>query len=142
MNEDEKWIQLTFDLAKKGISAHKFVGQADRQDKGLKQREQIEVLNKFKEGEFNILVSSQVAEEGIDIVETRAVIFFESIASELRKVQRSGRTARTKPGKIIFLLTKGTRDEAYYWSAHRKEKIMKSVLNKMKIPNEKILSEF
>src|SRR3989344_248627 len=112
-------------LTKKGISAHKFVGQADRQDKGLKQREQIEVLNKFKEGEFNILVSSQVAEEGIDIVETRAVIFFESIASELRKVQRSGRTARTKPGKIIFLLTKGTRDEAYYWSAHRKEKRIK-----------------
>ncbi len=122
-------------LKELGIKAERFVGQANKSEKGLKQKEQIELLNKFKEGNFNILVASQVAEEGIDIIETTAVIFFEPIASELRKVQRAGRTARTKPGKIIFLITRGTRDEAYYWASHRKEKRMKYLLNYMKHKN-------
>jgi len=127
--------EIVNELKKYGIKVQKFVGQADRVDKGLKQKEQIEILEKFKRGNFNVLVSSQVAEEGIDIVETSGVIFFEPIPSELRKVQRAGRTARTKPGKIIFLITKGTRDEAYYWSSYRKEKRMVNLLTHMKKKN-------
>ena len=114
------------------MSSSKFVGQADRQDKGLKQKEQIELINKFKNNEFNILVASSVAEEGIDIPEVNAVIFYETIGSELRKIQRTGRTGRTMPGKIIFLMTKGTRDIGYYFSSLNKEKKMKSTLNRMK----------
>ena len=33
---------------------------------------------------------------------------------------------------MIFLITKGTRDEAYYWAAFRKEKKMKGILYDMK----------
>ena len=124
--------QIVNELNSLNMSSSKFVGQADRQDKGLKQKEQIELINKFKNNEFNILVASSVAEEGIDIPEVNAVIFYETIGSELRKIQRTGRTGRTMPGKIIFLMTKGTRDIGYYFSSLNKEKKMKSTLNRMK----------
>ena len=115
-----------------GIISSKFVGQADRKDKGLKQKEQMEIINKFKENKFSILVASSVGEEGIDIPEVNAVIFYEPIGSELRKIQRTGRTGRTKPGKIVFLMTKGTRDVGYFFSSLNKEKKMHSTLRKMK----------
>ena len=129
--------EITDELNSSNIKAERFVGQADRSYKGLKQSEQAEILKNFKESKFQVLVASSVAEEGIDINEVKAVIFFEAVPSELRRVQRMGRTARTKPGKVIFLLTKDTRDEAYYWSALRKEKKMKSTLLSMQKEIEK-----
>jgi len=123
--------EIISSLSKEGIKAVRFVGQANKREKGLNQKEQVEILRQFKDGLFNILVASSVAEEGIDIPEVAAVIFYEPVASELRKVQRSGRTGRLKPGKVIFLVTKGTKDEAYYWSSIRKENIMKRTLYRM-----------
>src|SRR3989344_1492026 len=119
-------------LKEENIACMKFVGQSNKKERGLNQKEQINILNKFKLGDFNILVASSVAEEGIDIVETTAVIFYEATPSELRKIQRSGRTARTTPGKIIHLITKDTIDESYYWAAKSKEKKMKNTLYEMK----------
>ncbi len=80
--------EIVEELNKINIKATKFVGQADRKDKGLKQAEQIEIINKFKENIFNVLVASSVAEEGLDIPEVNAVYFYEPIGSELRKIQR------------------------------------------------------
>ena len=113
------------------ISSHRFVGQADRLDKGLKQAEQVKVLEDFSSGKFNVLVGSSVSEEGIDIREVDAVVFYESVGSELRSIQRSGRTGRTSAGKVVHLLTKGTRDEYLYWASLKKQQRMKKVLYDM-----------
>jgi len=59
------------------------------------------------------------------------------VPSEIRSIQRRGRTGRTRPGRIVFLITKGTRDEGYYWSAFHKEKKMKKILYGMKEANQK-----
>ena len=117
-----------------------FIGQAKKHGKGLSQKEQIEILNEFKLGFYNILLATQIGEEGLDIEETGAVIFYEPIPSAIRKIQRTGRTARTKPGKVIVLLTKDTRDEAYHWSGFHKERRMKKMLQSMQKQRE--LSEF
>ena len=127
--------EIVDNLSKNNIKAKKFVGQANKSSKGLNQKEQASVINNFKNLEFNVLVASSVAEEGIDIPEVNAVIFYEPIGSELRKIQRSGRTGRTTPGKIIFLITRETRDVGIFYSSLRKEKKMKSMLNKMKESN-------
>jgi Fanconi anemia group M protein len=55
-------------------------------------------------------------------------VFYEPIPSEIRAIQRRGRTARKMPGRVIILITKGTSDEGYYWSSKRKEKRMRSEL--------------
>ena len=107
----------------------RFIGQAAKEgDKGLTQKEQAQVIQRFKDGEYNVLIATSVAEEGLDIPSTDLVIFYEPIPSEIRAIQRRGRTARKMPGKVIILITKGTPDEGYYWASKRKEKRMRSEL--------------
>lgn len=107
----------------------RFIGQAAKEmDQGLTQKQQNEIISKFKKGEYNILIATSVAEEGLDIPSTELVIFFEPIPSEIRNIQRRGRTARKMAGKVIILITKGTQDEGYYWASKRREKIMRSEL--------------
>ena len=111
------------------VKPTRFVGQAAKEgDKGFTQKEQAEIIKKFREGNFNVLIATSVAEEGLDIPSTDLVIFYEPIPSEIRAIQRRGRTARKMPGKVIILITKGTPDEGYYWASKRKEKRMRSEL--------------
>ncbi|AGB05275.1 ERCC4-like helicase [Aciduliprofundum sp. MAR08-339] len=111
------------------VRAIRFVGQASKgEDRGLKQREQVEIVERFKRGEYNVLVATSVAEEGLDIPATDLVIFYEPVPSEIRSIQRRGRTGRTRLGKVIILTIKGTRDVAYLWSSRNKEKKMKNEL--------------
>jgi Fanconi anemia group M protein len=65
-----------------------------------------------------------VGEEGIDIPATDLVLFYEPVPSEIRSIQRKGRTGRARAGRVVVLMAKGTRDEAYYWISDRKEKTM------------------
>ncbi len=107
------------------IRAARFVGQSSRQeDEGLSQKKQAEMLSKFRAGEFNVLIATSVGEEGIDIPSTDLVLFYEPVPSEIRSIQRKGRTGRARAGRVVVLMAKGTRDEAYYWISERKEKTM------------------
>ena len=107
----------------------RFIGQAGKGvDKGLTQKEQIEIIKKFKDGTYNVLIATSVAEEGLDIPSTDLVVFFEPVPSEIRSIQRRGRTGRKMPGKVIILITKGTSDVGYYWSSRKKERNMRSEL--------------
>lgn len=107
----------------------RFFGQAGKNgDKGLTQKEQIDIIRRFKEDEYNVLIATSVAEEGLDIPSTDLVVFYEPVPSEIRTIQRKGRTARKKAGKVIILIAKGTPDEAYYWSSRQKERRMHSEL--------------
>ncbi|MCD6434458.1 MAG: DEAD/DEAH box helicase, partial [Candidatus Diapherotrites archaeon] len=108
-----------------GIKAKEFVGQASKETtKGMSQKEQIKRIEEFRKGKFNVLVASSVAEEGLDIPTVDLVIFYEAVPSEIRSIQRRGRTARAKAGRVIILITKGTRDEAFYWASKAKERRM------------------
>jgi len=115
-----------------GIEARGFIGQAIKDGKGLKQKEQIEILNEFRYELFNVLTATSIGEEGLDIVATDTAIFYDEVSSEIRLIQRRGRVGRQVPGRVIFLITKGTRDEGYYWSAVHKEQRMKRILYEMK----------
>ncbi len=116
-----------------GIQAVRFVGQANRDDdRGLKQREQVEIVERFRSGEIKVLVATSVGEEGLDIPEVDLVVFYEAIPSEIRSIQRKGRTGRKREGRIVVLVTKGTRDEAYYYISLRKERAMFERLRELK----------
>ncbi len=97
-------------------------------EEGLKQKEQIGILDKFRNGEYNIVVSTSVGEEGLDIASTNAVIFYEPIPSEIRTIQRRGRTGRKNDGEVYVLVASGTMDEVMEASAQKKEQMMKDRL--------------
>lgn len=124
---------LTEYLKKKSdlIKPVRFVGQASKNsDEGLSQKRQDEILNEFRTGEFNVLVATSVAEEGLDIPSTDLVIFYEPVPSEIRTIQRRGRTGRKHAGEVRILMYDGTRDSGYYYSAIRKEGTMRRNIQK------------
>lgn len=116
------------------VQAVRFVGQATRseEDIGLSQSEQMQILEDFRDGKFNILVTTSIGEEGLHVPDVDHVIFYEAVPSEIRMIQRRGRTGRTRPGKTTVLMTEGTVDEAYYWTSKRKEEQMHRYLATVK----------
>jgi ERCC4-related helicase len=117
--------QIVDFLHEQGISANRFVGQAARdREKGLSQKEQIDILRRFRAGEFRVLVATSVGEEGLDVPSTDMVIFYEAVPSEIRSIQRKGRTGRSGAGKIVVLVTKGTSDETYRFVSQSRERSM------------------
>jgi len=98
----------------------------------MNQKEQKEMIEEFSNGKMNVLCATSIAEEGLDIPEVSAVIFYESIPSAIRAIQRAGRTARLKPGKLIMLMTKKTRDETFYYVSKRKEKSMHNAIDEVR----------
>jgi len=110
-----------------GFSAERFVGKKE----GVTADEQKETIAKFSKGEFDVMVATSIGEEGLDIPSVDKVIFFEPIPSEIRTIQRRGRAGRLSAGKVIVLITTGTRDEAYFHSSRKKEENMRRIVGKM-----------
>lgn len=116
-----------------GVRAAKFIGQAKGSGDGMSQDEQKRVIQAFRDGTYNVLISTSIGEEGIDIPATSLVLFYEPVPSAIRHIQRRGRTARGGlPGEVYILIMRGSRDEAYYWSSRRKEKKMLSQIYRLK----------
>jgi len=118
--------------AMRDIRAEKFVGQAKKDgQKGLSQKEQVQLVTDFVNGTYNVLVATSVAEEGLDIPATDMVVFYEPIPSAIRSIQREGRTGRRRAGRIVVLVAKGTRDETYSFSSTRKKRVMSAEMKRM-----------
>ena len=119
-------------LAKHDIVSERFVGQATKDaEKGLSQQKQIAALTRFRAGEFKVLIATSVGEEGLDVPATDMVIFYEAVPSEIRSIQRKGRTGRSGAGRVVILVTKGTGDEVYRHVSAAKEKQMHKSLKTM-----------
>ncbi len=121
---------ITEKLEEEGVSAARFVGQSG--DTGMTQSEQIERLEEFGDGDHQVVVSTSIGEEGLDIPSVDCVVFYEPVPSSVRDIQRMGRTGRQESGEVYVLIAENTRDEGYYWSAHHKKKKMNNVLNQLK----------
>ena len=126
--------RVTQELARiPGLRPVRFVGQASHgNDIGLSQKEQVEILEKFKAGEVNVIVATSIGEEGLDIPQVDLVVFYEPVPSEIRTIQRRGRTGRSAAGRVVMLVTTDTRDEAYFYSARRKERKMHQELDRLR----------
>ncbi len=124
-----EYLEKTLSLF--GFRCSRFMGQR----KGFTRKQQLEIIEQFRNNEFDILIASSIGEEGLDIPSVDYVIFYEPIPSEIRSIQRRGRAGRAKKGFVRILITKNTRDEASYNASQKKEKSMKRIIDKMK--NEK-----
>ncbi len=112
-----------------GVYVRRFVGQANKEDDlGLSQDQQVQILHDFGKGEFNILVATSIAEEGLDIPAVDLVVFYEPVPSEIRYIQRKGRTGRKNIGKTVILAAKETYDIAYLHASKRRVEKMKRIV--------------
>ncbi|XP_053701979.1 Fanconi anemia group M protein [Synchiropus splendidus] len=109
-----------------------FMGQSStgKGVKGFTQKEQLEVIQKFRQGDFNTLVSTCVGEEGLDIGEVDLIICFDAQKSPIRLVQRMGRTGRQRHGRIVVILTEGREERTYNTSQSNRRSVVKSIVNR------------
>jgi len=118
---------ITEILQQHGIKCSVFTGQGTRDgERGMSQKKQQEIIQRFRAGEFQVLVATSVAEEGLDIPACDTVVFFEPVPSEIRSIQRQGRTGRFATGRVLIMVTKGTLDEVNLITAQRKEEKMRA----------------
>lgn len=126
-------LVLEHALATAGIGCERFVGQAHRkEDRGMSQDEQQAALQRFRAGKTRVLLASSVAEEGLDIPRVDLVVFYEPVPSDIRSIQRRGRTGRGSVGHVVVLVTTGTRDEAFLYAGLTKERRMRGMVRRMK----------
>lgn len=131
--ESRDTAEALTDFLNDSFDAKRFVGQGDREGSdGMTQTQQQDVLNDFRAGEFEVLVSTSVAEEGLDVPEVDLVLFYEPVPTAIRSIQRKGRTGRQSEGRVVVLMAEDTRDEAYFWISRRREKEMENELRELK----------
>ena len=111
------------------VSCKGFFGQSNKNGKsGLNQEKQLSILEDFRKGKFQVLVATSVAEEGLNIPNVDLVLFYEPVPSEIRFIQRKGRTGRYADGRVVILIYENSIDIKYLESARRKVLNMKSSL--------------
>uniref|UniRef100_A0A3B5B9V1 Fanconi anemia group M protein-like n=1 Tax=Stegastes partitus TaxID=144197 RepID=A0A3B5B9V1_9TELE len=112
------------------IKVMTFMGQASagKGVKGFTQKEQLEVVHRFRHGGFNTLVSTCVGEEGLDIGEVDLIVCFDAQKNPIRLVQRMGRTGRKRQGRIVVILAEGREERTYNQSQSNKKSVYKSII--------------
>ncbi|KAI9503959.1 P-loop containing nucleoside triphosphate hydrolase protein, partial [Coemansia spiralis] len=106
------------------IKCEQFIGQSNinagsSDMRGQTQKEQLAVMNRFRNGQTNVIVATCVGEEGLDIGEVDLIINYDAPSSPIRLLQRIGRTGRARRGKVVVFLAKDTREENSYKRAQR-----------------------
>ncbi|EFZ00392.1 ERCC4-like helicase [Metarhizium robertsii] len=110
------------------LKASVFVGQADgKRGEGMKQAQQIQTIEKFRKGEFNVLVATSIGEEGLDIGQVDLIVCYDSSASPIRMLQRMGRTGRKRAGNIVLLLMRGKEEDQFAKSKDSYESMQKLI---------------
>ena len=83
------------------VRPHMFIGQGlsnkkggdeaevrnDMAAQGMKQKQQREVIKRFRQGDFNVLVATSIGEEGLDIGEVDLIVNFTTSRSCTRMIQ-------------------------------------------------------
>ena len=116
-----------------GARPVRFVGQSSRDgSEGLTAKQQVERLDEFRDGSANVLVATSVGEEGLDIPSADLVIFYEPVTSEIRTIQRRGRTGRHREGEVVVLIAEETRDEGAWVAAERREEHMRRAVHRVR----------
>jgi Fanconi anemia group M protein len=140
--ESRDTAEVLTEFFSKHFETRKFVGQSDTEtSEGMTQTEQTETLDAFRDGEFEVLVSTSVAEEGLDVPEVDLVLFYEPVPTAIRSIQRKGRTGRQAQGAVTVLMAEDTRDEAYFWISRRREQEMEDELRTLKAARDDIVAE-
>ncbi|KAK4304795.1 hypothetical protein Pmani_023272 [Petrolisthes manimaculis] len=116
------------------VKAMSFMGQSKgaRSGRGFSQKEQLQVINSFRDGGYNTLVSTCV---GLDIGEVDLIVCYDAPKSPVRLAQRMGRTGRQREGRIVILVTEGREEQMYNQSQYQKKSIINALMDKKRLEN-------
>ncbi|XP_026368605.1 probable ATP-dependent RNA helicase DHX58 [Ursus americanus] len=104
------WLRQQPGLQTMDIRADLLIGAGtSSQNTHMTQRDQQEVIRKFRVGTLNLLVATSVAEEGLDIPQCNVVVRYGLLTNEISMVQARGR-ARAGQSIYSFVANQGSRE--------------------------------
>ena len=103
--EISKWISKSKFAEELGVRPHMLLGHKKQEEKNpsMSDKEQKRVLRAFHVGEYNLLIATSVAEEGLDIKQCNLVMRLH-ISSAKSKAQMQGR-ARAEGSEIVTIVS-------------------------------------
>ncbi len=84
-------------ISRRGVPAEPLTGQVPR-------RRRTEILDRFRDGDLEVLCATTLADEGLDVTALSRLILATPARAEGRTIQRLGRLMRPHPGKGTPLL--------------------------------------
>ena len=114
----------------KHVCVEKVTGYSRR---GMTLGEQTTAVERFRNDDCNMLVSTSVAEEGLDIPECNFIIRFKHTSNEIAEVQTKGR-ARAKDSTIHTILTLDSRRT--YLALREKENVASSAIQSVRLSSK------
>ena len=95
--------------------------------KGMTKEEQISVTEGFRRGDFNILVSTSVLEEGLDVPECNLVIRFQILSNDIADVQAEGRARAEESTMHTIVISNSNMHYNQLINADKKDLALKAV---------------
>jgi superfamily II DNA or RNA helicase len=114
----DRVIIFTYDNASVYQIARRFLAPAITHQTKTRERQQI--LQRFHSGEYNVVVTSQVLNEGVDVPAANVGIILSGTGSVREHVQRLGRLLRKLGDKQALLYEVVTRDTAEQYTSERR----------------------
>ncbi|CAF2758274.1 unnamed protein product [Rotaria sp. Silwood2] len=133
----EEFLNKNPKLIERQISVGYLTGQGSAEDLSLPGGQQATVLNQFRKGTKNLLVATDVAQEGLDVAECSYVIRYEFVSNEIGTVQSRGR-ARAAQSKCFLITEALSVNYQRELENRQKEEEMKEAINdwRERGPNE------
>ena len=88
-------------------------------------KERSEILDRFRSGTYNAVVTSKVLDEGIDVPDADVGIILSGTGSQRAFIQRLGRILRKKEGKEAILYEIVSAETSETGTARRRKKSLK-----------------
>uniref|UniRef100_A0A336MNY2 CSON002603 protein n=1 Tax=Culicoides sonorensis TaxID=179676 RepID=A0A336MNY2_CULSO len=131
LRESVLLVGILLSQHKPTIRPLKMVGQGTSTGlRAVTQKEQLEVMEEFKNGRCNCLVATCVVEEGIDVGDVKLIVCFDSSTNPTRYVQRIGRTGRKQQGNVLMLVSEGREHDNLKNVLKSKDKTTQKLCNK------------
>ncbi len=97
---------------------------------GMRQSEQQQVIQEFRNDKYNVLVCTCIGEEGLDIGEVDLIVNYDTLRSPIRMIQRTGRTGRARDGRVVCLIAEGQEQRTYEQSKQAEKTLMRALEKK------------
>ena len=101
---------------------------------GMTEAEQQEAIKGFDEGKYNLIVTTSVLEEGIDVVECNLVIRYHHVSNEIARVQAQGR-GRAENSEGITILESASNKAIKELINEEKDQIVKEAIQHVPWPS-------
>lgn len=121
------YLNQNENLIEKGIKFNMLVGLGCVDGISMNENQQKDVIRNFLNGEFNVLVATDIAQEGLDIPTCNYVIRYEFVSNEIGTVQSRGRS-RALNGQCILITESGSLNENKEIENRLKEESMNEIL--------------